>query len=349
MSDAAAIQSAFAATLVDEWVRSGVTDAVVAPGSRSTPLTWAMAADERLRLHVVVDERSAGFLALGLGVGSGRPAVVVTTSGTAAVELHPAVVEAHQAGVPLIAVTADRPAELHGVGAPQTVEQDRLYGGAVRWSASPGVAEGAAAGTWRSLACRAVLEAAAGPWGPGPVHLNLAFREPLLASPAELPAGRPGGRPWHAAAPRSGAPAPEEVVELLARPGRRGVIVAGEGAGDAGEVHAAAAALGWPVLAEPRSGCRVPAPTTVAAACCDARRWPGAGRRWCCGWAGHGHLAWSAPGSPRPRMPTRSSSTPMASGPTPSGGPAWWWGPTPASCAARSRPRPVALRPPPGG
>src|SRR5207245_1458921 len=109
MSDSGAIQSAFAATLVDEWVRCGLTDAVVCPGSRSTPLTWALAADGRLRLHAVVDERSAGFLALGLGLSSGRPAAVVTTSGTAAVELHPAMVEAHHAGVPMLAVTADRP------------------------------------------------------------------------------------------------------------------------------------------------------------------------------------------------------------------------------------------------
>src|ERR1700733_8716845 len=117
------VQAAFAATVVDEWVRAGVTDAVVAPGSRSTPILAALAADGRLALHVVLDERSAGFVALGLGAATGRPAPVVTTSGTAAVELHPAVVEAHQAGVPLLAVTPARPAELHDVGAPQTVEQ----------------------------------------------------------------------------------------------------------------------------------------------------------------------------------------------------------------------------------
>src|ERR1700736_1603995 len=130
---AADTQAAFACALVDEWVRGGVTDAVVAPGSRSTPIVLALAGDGRLRLHVVLDERSAGFTALGFGLGAGRPAVVVTTSGTAAVELHPAVVEAHQAGVPLIAVTADRPAEVHGGGAPQTVEQVGLFGTSVRW------------------------------------------------------------------------------------------------------------------------------------------------------------------------------------------------------------------------
>src|SRR5579875_1393808 len=151
MTGAADVQATFAATLVDEWVRAGCTDAVVAPGSRSTPLLAALAADSRLRIHVVLDERSAGFVAVGLRVASGRPAPVVTTSGTAAVELHPAVVEADQAGVPLIAVTADRPPELHRVGAPQTVVQAGLFGSSVRFVAEPGVADLAAAQGWRSL------------------------------------------------------------------------------------------------------------------------------------------------------------------------------------------------------
>src|SRR3954468_3955511 len=133
MTDAADVAATFAATLVDEWVRAGVTDAVVCPGSRSTPLALALAADERLRLHVHHDERAAGFMALGIGLASGRPAIVLTTSGTAAVELHPAVVEAHHARVPLVAVTADRPPELRDVGAPQTIDQRDLYGSAVRW------------------------------------------------------------------------------------------------------------------------------------------------------------------------------------------------------------------------
>src|SRR5579875_2847721 len=109
MTGAADVQATFCATLVDEWVRAGTTDAVVAPGSRSTPLLAALAADGRGRTHVVLDERSAGFIALGYGMATGRPAPVVTTSGTAAVELHPAVAEADLAGVPLLAVTADRP------------------------------------------------------------------------------------------------------------------------------------------------------------------------------------------------------------------------------------------------
>ncbi|MDQ1393839.1 MAG: 2-succinyl-5-enolpyruvyl-6-hydroxy-3-cyclohexene-carboxylate synthase [Acidimicrobiaceae bacterium] len=266
MSTSADVQASFAATLVDEWVRNGVTDAVVAPGSRSTPLIVALGAEGRLRVHVVLDERSAGFLALGLGLARGVPAVVVTTSGTAAAELHPAVIEAHQAGVPLLAVTADRPAELHRVGAPQTIEQEALFAGAVRWSAAPGVADAGAAGTWRSLASRAVAETIANPDGPGPVHLNLAFREPLLGQPTALPSGRPAGRPWHEVAVAPAAPPEDLVARLAARAGRRGLIVAGGGTGVGAPVHAMAAALGWPVLADPLSGARVASPWTVAAA-----------------------------------------------------------------------------------
>ena len=264
MTHPADAQAAFAATLVDEWVRAGVTDAVVAPGSRSTPLLVAVAADGRLRVHVLLDERAAGFFALGIGAATGRPSVVVTTSGTAAAELHPAVVEAHQAGVPLLAVTADRPPELHGVGAPQTIEQEGLYAGALRWAAAPGVADRTTAGTWRSLASRAAAETTAGPAGPGPVHLNLAFREPLLGEGTVLPAGRPDGAPWHRTVAGVTAPPAELVAHLQVHAGRQGLIVAGAGAG--GPVAEMAEALGWPLLADYPSGARVPGPLTVAAA-----------------------------------------------------------------------------------
>src|SRR3954452_721469 len=242
MPSSAHVQATCAATLVDEWVRCAVTDAVGAPGSRSTPLAVALAADGRVRVHVVLDERSAGYRALGLGMATARPAVVVTTSGTAAVELHPAVVEAHQAGVPLIAVTADRPPELHHIGAPQTVEQQQLFAGAVRWAADPGPADQAAAPSWRSWAARAVVEAVGSRRGPGPVHLNIPFREPLLGRAQGLPPGRDGGRAWHRP---EGAPElpPAELVEWLAASGRRGVIVAGGGAGEAVAIHEAAARL----------------------------------------------------------------------------------------------------------
>src|SRR5664279_1862930 len=126
--------TALATVLVDELIRGGVTEAVLSPGSRSAPLAFALyeaEAEGRLRLHVRIDERSAGFLALGLAKASRRPVPVVTTSGTAAVNLHPAVVEASHSAVPLLALTADRPPELRGVGANQTIDQVRLYGDAV--------------------------------------------------------------------------------------------------------------------------------------------------------------------------------------------------------------------------
>ena len=126
------VAASFAATLVDEWVRAGLTDAVVAPGSRSTPLLVALARESRMALHVRLDERSAAFFAVGIGLATGRPAVLVTTSGTAAAEVHAAVVEAHLSRVPLIVCTADRPPELHHVGAPQTIEQAGLFAGALR-------------------------------------------------------------------------------------------------------------------------------------------------------------------------------------------------------------------------
>ncbi|MEX2660094.1 MAG: 2-succinyl-5-enolpyruvyl-6-hydroxy-3-cyclohexene-1-carboxylic-acid synthase, partial [Acidimicrobiales bacterium] len=258
-------QATFAATLVDEWVRAGVRHGVLSPGSRSTPLALALADDDRLTLHVHLDERSAAFAALGVGLSSGVPAVLLCTSGTAAANLLPAVVEAHQARVPVLVCTADRPPELQGFGAPQTIDQTRLFGSSVRWAAEPGPADPAAAGTWRSLAARAVGEATGSP--PGPVHLNLGFRDPLVAHPGPLPEGRPGGRPWHVrTAPTAPDPATVgDIAGMLA--GRRGVIVAGGGAGDdPAAVGGLAGVLGWPVLADPRSGCRVPAATTVAAA-----------------------------------------------------------------------------------
>jgi 2-succinyl-5-enolpyruvyl-6-hydroxy-3-cyclohexene-1-carboxylate synthase len=252
------VQAAFCAVLVDEWARAGVTEAVVAPGSRSTPLVVALDASERIRVHVVLDERSAGFVAVGLGSATDRPAVVVTTSGTAAVELHPAVVEAAHAAVPLIAVTTDRPPDLHSVGAPQTVDQEGLFGSAVRWAVSPGVADEAAAWSWRSMAARCVVEAIE---GQGPVQVNLAFREPLIgvAGKVAVPGGRPDGAPWHVWSPSSG------VYGGPFCSGSRGLVIAGHGAGGP-ELVRAASRLGWPVLADPRSGCRIPSDQVVAAA-----------------------------------------------------------------------------------
>jgi 2-succinyl-5-enolpyruvyl-6-hydroxy-3-cyclohexene-1-carboxylate synthase len=251
-------QAAFAATLVDEWRRAGITDVVLAPGSRSTPLALAVDAAP-VRLHVRVDERSAAFFALGLALATGRPAPVVVTSGTAAAELHAAVVEAHHARVPLVVCTADRPAELHDVDAPQTIDQHHLYGRVLRWQLDLGGVGDLPASAWRAVAARSVAAAVAGPNGPGPVQLNLGFRDPLVGSPGDLvPPGRPEGRPWHEVV---GAPTAALAV-LSSFHGQRGVVVAGAGAPPA--TSAVAASLGWPVLAAPASGCRS-APGAVAA------------------------------------------------------------------------------------
>jgi len=265
-------QAAFASTLVDEWVRAGIRHAVVCPGSRSTPLTLAVAAEPRLDLHVRLDERSAGFTALGIGMASGRPAVVVVTSGTAAAELHPSVVEADQARIPMLVCTADRPPELRDVGAPQTIDQTHLFGRAPRWFADPGVPDETSRSSWRSLGSRSVAEAMTGPAGPGPVHLNLPFREPLLGDAAYgvIPDGRDDGAPWHRVDRGVAAPTPELVEELVASgafvPHSQGLIVAGAGCGDPDAVLALAEALWWPVLADPRSGLRGRGNGVVAAA-----------------------------------------------------------------------------------
>jgi 2-succinyl-5-enolpyruvyl-6-hydroxy-3-cyclohexene-1-carboxylate synthase len=263
------VQATFSATLVDEWVRLGVTDAVICPGSRSTPLSLALAA--RLTAHVRLDERSAAFYALGLAMATGRPTVVCVTSGTAAAELHPAVVEAHHARVPLIVCTADRPPELHHTGAPQTIEQVGLYAAATRWAASPGVPVSEQQPTWRPLAVRAFTEAGHGTRGPGPVHLNLEFREPLTGRPGPLPPApgpsvRRAGRREDAAA---AAPAPPLSL------GGRGLLVVGATTPqrlDPGRVLALGDRLGWPVLADPLSGCRVKG--TIGAADAIVRRGP---------------------------------------------------------------------------
>jgi 2-succinyl-5-enolpyruvyl-6-hydroxy-3-cyclohexene-1-carboxylate synthase len=261
--DTATTTATFCATLVDELARAGVTDAVISPGSRSTPMALALAADDRLNIHVHHDERAAAFIALGLGLAAGRPAVVLTTSGTAAVELHPAIVEAHHAKVPLLAITADRPPELQNVGAPQTIDQTHLFGDAVRAFHEPGVPTEDMRHQWRSLAAQAVLDTMGAPRGP--VHLNLAFREPLVGRPDHLPAGRSRGGPWHGrAGPRPEAAAIDAGAIADAVQGRRGVIIAGGGIENPEPVHALAAALHWPVIADPRSGCRLTRPATIS-------------------------------------------------------------------------------------
>ncbi len=241
--------------VVDELVRHGVREAVLAPGSRSAPLALALhAADAagRLRLHVRIDERTAGFLALGLARGGRRPVPVITTSGTAVAHLHPAVLEAHHSGVPVVVVSADRPAALRGTGANQTTtDQARLFVGAVRLHADVPADTGAPQEAWRALVARAVAAAtgAVGA-GPGPVHLNLCLAEPLVPSGTddEPAAGRPDGAPWT----RLPDPVPPVPVQLPAGP--RTVVVAGADAGPPARELAEAA--DWPLLAEPASGAR---------------------------------------------------------------------------------------------
>jgi 2-succinyl-5-enolpyruvyl-6-hydroxy-3-cyclohexene-1-carboxylate synthase len=256
------VQATFCATLVDEWVRLGVTDAVVCAGSRSTPLALPLA--DRLRVHVRLDERSGGFFALGLAMATGMPTVICVTSGTAAAELHPAVVEAHHARVPLIVCTADRPPELHHTGAPQSIAQDGLFAAATRWAYAPGVPAAGQEETWRPLAVRAFEEAVHGANGPGPVHLNLEFREPLTGAAAPLPA-RQGPK---VVAPVSGRMVPATHTELELEPLQgRGLIIAGgpwSQRADPTRVRGLADRLGWPVLADPLSGSRLEG--TIAAA-----------------------------------------------------------------------------------
>lgn len=252
--------------MVDEFLRCGITDAVLAPGSRSTPLALALADAERrgeICLHVRLDERSAGYLALGLGKVTGIPAIVVTTSGTAAVNLHPAVVEADESAVPLIAVTADRPPTLRGVGANQTIDQPGLFGGAVRLALDLGVAQRVPGQVryWRSTVARAVA-AATETGRPGPVHLNVPFADPLVpdddAAWVEDLDGRPDGRPWTADARLLGGlstPLDDVLEPLIGEAGvpARGLIVVGDhdDLDDIGLVDDLADALGWPVIAEP--------------------------------------------------------------------------------------------------
>lgn len=193
-----------ATVVVDELVRNGVKEVVLAPGSRNAPLSYALAAADRvgrLRLHVRIDERSAGFLALGLAKGSGKPAAVVCTSGTAVANLHPAVIEADRSGVPLLVVSANRPAELVAVGANQTVDQLGIFGSALRLVAyiPAGLAK-LANQHWRGRVSRAVAAAVGVGGRPGPVQLDIAFADPLVPSGGadilDLYPGRPRGAPW---------------------------------------------------------------------------------------------------------------------------------------------------------
>lgn len=266
--------TAAATVVLDELVRNGVEHVALAPGSRSAALALAAVDHARIRVHVEIDERSAAFFALGVGAATGRPAVVVTTSGSATAHLHPAIIEADTGRVPLIVITADRPVELLDVGANQTIDQVGLFGSSVRWfSAIPADVDHRSADSyWRTTVDQAVAASSglAGP--PGPVHVNMAFREPLVpasddgrtkAEPFEADVeGRPGSQPWTVRRGPEVGPVdlPEWVVGT-----ERGIVVEGSvGAPalawadgvDGASGDFLAARLGWPLISEPTSGRR---------------------------------------------------------------------------------------------
>ena len=262
MGSSAATTATFCATLVDEWLHCGVRHAVVSPGSRSTPIALEIANRREIEMHIFHDERSAAFAALGIAKASGIPAILVCSSGTAAVEFHPAVVEAHHSETPILICTADRPAELQGVGAPQTIDQQNLYGVAIRKFVNTEVANDSESHTWRHIA-RDLFATSLGDVK-GPVHLNLRFREPLMGFATNLP-------------PRSASDA--VITKKVALPSSRslrklnkalesenGLIIAGPENYRVESILRLAETLGWPIIADPRSGTRVPNKLVVAGA-----------------------------------------------------------------------------------
>jgi 2-succinyl-5-enolpyruvyl-6-hydroxy-3-cyclohexene-1-carboxylate synthase len=257
-----------ARVVVDEMVRNGVRHACLSPGSRSAPLALALAENDSIELHVSLDERSCSFLALGIAKASlSGPVALLCTSGTAAANFLPAIVEAHHSRTPLLVFTADRPPELRDTGASQTIDQIKMYGDSVRWFVEVGVPEDLPTSNsyWRSIVSRACAVAQGSP--PGPVHLNVAFREPLVPRDGDEFGhgieGRAGDEPWTHFDAGVRSLSIEETKRLAAElaAAEKGVVVAGAGvlrsAGGevgGGEVLALADSLGWPLLADPFSG-----------------------------------------------------------------------------------------------
>ena len=248
------VTQSFAATFVDELAAQGVEYACVSPGSRSAPIAMAFQRHPKIRVLVHIDERSGSFFGLGLAKATGKPVVLLCTSGTAAAEFHPAVVEASSSRTPLIVLTADRPPELQGAGANQSIDQQRLYGTAVRWFFDPGVPVELpnAARLWRRLAARAFAEAAT-----GPVHLNLPFREPLVPKVGHAPV--PVGVAGQSVSRGRMLPTTGQVAALASalQRAKRPLVVAGE-MRDGERLAPALQRLGLPVLAEPTSQLRRP-------------------------------------------------------------------------------------------
>ncbi len=259
----------YVGAIVDELARAGVQHACLCPGSRSAPLALVLAENPKMKLWMHLDERSAGFFALGMAKASRRPVVLLCTSGTAAANFLPAIVEAHYARVPLLVFTADRPPELRDTGAPQTIDQIKLYGSYTKWfvemalpEVTPEMMRYA-----RSVACRAVSQALAEP--AGVVHLNFPFREPLVPIPIEPPitdetreayGGRADGRPFATVVPALRQADPHFIATLADELSKieRGLIIAGPQTDP--EFPAAVArlslALGYPILADPLSQVR---------------------------------------------------------------------------------------------
>ncbi len=261
--------TALASAFVEELARCGLRRAVISPGSRSTPLALALWRHEQIEATVIVDERSASFFALGAAQASGAPVAILCTSGTAAANFHPAICEADESALPLIALTADRPPELRGIGAGQTLDQIKLFGSAVRWFCEVGTHEADDEGLlhYRSTACRA-FAAARGEPRPGPVHLNLPWREPLAPTAVEgavtaidpLALKGRDPRPLTAVTPVDLEPSGfllEEVAKHIAE-AISGVIVAGRQLDPELREPLAhlAEAAGFPILAEPTSQIR---------------------------------------------------------------------------------------------
>ena len=246
------VAQSFAATFVDELAAQGVEFACISPGSRSAPIAMALQRHPRIKVLVHIDERCGSFFAVGLGKATGKPAVVLSTSGTAAAEFHAAVIEAAYSRTPMIVLTADRPPELQGVGANQAIDQQHLYGSAARWFFDPGVPVELpnAPRLWRRLAARAVAEAAA-----GPVHLNLPFREPLVPPPGQIPSAE--AAPAQAVTTGRLLPNQAQVASLASalQRAQHPLVVAGA-LRDGERLAPALHRLGLPLLAEPTSQLR---------------------------------------------------------------------------------------------
>lgn len=267
--------TALASALVEELARMGCNRAVLSPGSRSTPIALALDREPGIELTVVLDERSAGFTALGMSMTSETPTLIACTSGSAAANLHPAVVEADQAGVPLIVLTSDRPPELRGIGAGQTIDQIGLYGEATRWFCEVGTHEADDVGLlhMRATGCRAFAEARD---GRGPVQLNLSWRDPLGPEPepdavsagdALALEGRSGARPL--TVPISPREPTAELIESLAEAvarAERPLIVVGRGPSPVAvpAIARLAEAAAAPVLADVTSQLRFGSPLAAS-------------------------------------------------------------------------------------